>query len=196
MNIFSFQISLASSVRLITFLVCFALFGCDGTNPVAETPSPEPAPMSEADIDYVRTIPHINKNGDSSILIHVAVREGSPWRRYLGGLRILPRTSTGKTVIIRDDGRDGDERAGDGVFSGFVSHGCIELPNRRPVDQIKIGKEIGFSCTIKFVGPGGDCGEYGTCPERIHRSALWGLIQYSTDVIVCFCLTECTFSND
>lgn len=50
------------------------------------------------------------------------------------------------------------------------------------------------SCKLEFVGPGEKCGSYGTCPETAHRSFLWGLIEYDTDIVLCWCLTECDVS--
>ena len=50
------------------------------------------------------------------------------------------------------------------------------------------------SCKFEFVGPGEKCGEYGTCPETAHRSFLWGLIEYDTDIVLCWCLVECDIS--
>jgi hypothetical protein len=28
-------------------------------------------------------------------------------------------------------------------------------------------------------------------PDTAHRSFFWGLIEYDTEVVLCFCLTEC-----
>jgi len=61
-----------------------------------------------------------------------------------------------------------------------------------PVRFVSSAEET--SCKIEFVGPGEKCGDYGTCPETAHRSFLWGLIEYDTEIVLCWCLVECDIS--
>ncbi len=66
-------------------------------------------------------------------------------------------------------------------------------PAAAPVRGVAI-QEKDTSCKLEFVGPGEKCGSYGTCPETAHRSFLWGLVEYDTRIVLCWCLTECDIS--
>jgi hypothetical protein len=181
---------------LFTLFICTALIsGCDITDSAAGSGANEGDqllhPLNTSDLNYVRVSPKLGKSGVSEYKLMISIKDSSPWRPRLGGIRILSRSAEDRPVIIRDDGRGADLLAGDGIFSGTITEGCLETAP----DQV-VGKEVDFSCTLKFVGPGQECGNWGACPERVHRSTLWGLIEYSTDIVVCVCLVECSFSND
>jgi hypothetical protein len=62
-------------------------------------------------------------------------------------------------------------------------------PSHAPVRLAALEEDT--SCKIEFAGPGQQCGSYGTCPDTAQRSFFWGLIEYETEVVLCFCLTEC-----
>ncbi len=178
---------------LMTTLLAYSLAGCDGANSGMTNESNKPVPfsaqstISATDIEFVRVVSELNKTGESKQILSVGLRKSSPWSNRLHGFRILSRMSGGKSVVIRDDGRNGDAIASDGIFSGYVSDSC--LPTKRPENA---GMKVAVSCSFSFVGPGSRCGSFGTCPHRVHRSFFWGLIEYSTDIVVCICVTSCT----
>lgn len=182
---------------LMVTLITYSLTGCDGADsgmtqessnvvPISETTS-----LSATDIDFARVVPFISKSGESKLLLRVGLKNSSRWRNRLGGLRILSKTKDEKPIIIRDDGKNGDARASDGIFSGYITDGCIP-----EITDTSAGKKFGWECTVLFVGPGHECGEFGECPERVHRSFFWGLIEYDTNIVFCVCLSECTASNN
>lgn len=83
-------------------------------------------------------------------------------------------------VILRDDGASLDTDAGDRVYSALVP---AELVPVDP-DEIAAGKreDIKFKCKFELAMPGEEiCGR--TCEGK-------SLITKS-DVVVCFCITEC-----
>lgn len=166
---------------------------CDTTTSV-DPPSNDADPPEATALDFrpsvksVTALPVTGKSGRKQFLLRLELDRRDRRFRLPSGINVLARRRGGSGSVIYDDGRGVDAEAGDGVYSGLVSEGCV--PGARLAGK-SAGDDLEFSCTIDFVGPGKECGDWGTCPERVHRSLLWGLIEYDVDILFCVCLDEC-----
>jgi hypothetical protein len=141
-------------------------------------------------LESVTARPIAGKTGQTQYVLRVAFSPERNGLRLPGGLNILGGRESGSSIIY-DDGTGYDEHAGDGVFTGLVSEACLPVQHTSP----RAGKDLVLSCKLKIVSPGTECGEWGECPETLHRSLLWGLIEYDTDTLFCFCLDECEIGS-
>jgi hypothetical protein len=188
--------SLFSRVNLI--LICVITFGfilsstgCDSGDVSFDSPESVPV-LSLDDIEFVNTTPAVGKNGQSEYQLEIGIRP-APWRSRIRGLHMIARAKDQEPYLLTDDGSGSDRAAKDGVYSARIPADCLPVTG----DGEKRGpsrKDIDIECKIKFVGPGEVCTDWGECPSRVERSLLWGLIKYETDIVVCFCLEDCTIS--
>ena len=112
--------------------------------------------------------------------------------RYPLAFNMLGATSHSPSSMVHDDGTGYDAIAGDLIYSGVVTQSCDELQ----IPEGMSGKDIisiTVSCEGDFITPGEECEGEGVCPETAERSFLWGLIEYETDVVVCWCGFSCDY---
>ena len=107
-------------------------------------------------------------------------------------INLLGHTKNMPSSLIYDDGSGFDDSPNDLVFTGVVTEACspVNVPEGVAAKDIF---SITFSCEGDFIRPGQDCEGHGVCPEEVSRSFLWGLIEYDTNVAVCWCGIECGF---
>lgn len=184
---------IARSALHLTVIALFSFTGCDSSS-LVEPPSTEHLKsVLSSSVRSVSIRPVIGKSGNKNFLLKMEFDKRGSRLRLPDGINILSRRKGSPNVVIYDDGKKFDARAGDGIYSGIVPDGC--MPRTR-AGHLAYGKEIGITCKFEFVGPGEECGSWGECPERVHRSLLWGLIEYDTDILFCVCLVDCELSNE
>lgn len=187
------RILLAFCVIVSTLMVS----ACDSAdlrnNSVPSTASTEISLIARDAVESFTVTPVAGKSGATRFLLRVQFQNNRHRLRLPKGLNILSRRKDASNVVIYDDGKRFDELAGDGIYSGIISDGCVPADAEQ---QARAGKQLDFTCTFEFVGPGEECGEFGECPERVHRSLLWGLIEYETDIVFCVCIVECEVTKD
>jgi len=178
-------------------LIAAVLSGCDSSNFESDPDDrPDAQHLSQIAADAVQAVtvsPVIGKSGQTEFLLNIQFRKNRRGLRLPKGLNILSRRKGDPNIVIYDDGFQFDDRAGDGLYTGIIPDGC--MPNDATI-RTTAAKKLDFTCTFEFVGPGQACGEFGECPDRVHRSLLWGLIQYETDILFCVCIVECEVTKD
>ena len=112
--------------------------------------------------------------------------------KYPEAINLLGATTHTPSSLVFDDGSAFDVAAGDLIFTGVVTESCSEIAIPEGIGGKDIIK-IKLSCEGDFISPGDDCEGHGTCPETAQRSFLWGLIEYETDVSVCWCGFSCDY---
>lgn len=175
-------------IPLLTALaLLFVAVGCDSTMSVPEAT----ARFDEVHAAFrsARATPVAAKtpDGEQQMLLEVTF-DPDAGIRLPEAVNVLPQTRGGSATAIWDNGLGVDRVAGDGIFTAVVPRGCVPTD-----DTAAKSGDIGWSCKVVFVPPGETCGVWGECPERTERSFLWGLIEYETDVVFCFCLIDCDF---
>jgi hypothetical protein len=148
---------------------------------------------AESAVSRATVTPAAGKDGRMEYLLRVEIDRDRRRLRLPGGINVLGRRSGSSNAVIFDDGRGVDRVAGDGIYSGIIDDGCI--PESGSSTGPAAGKDVEVTCSIDFVGPGETCGSWGECPERVHRSWLWGLIEYDVDILFCFCLDSCDIAK-
>jgi hypothetical protein len=176
-----------SSILILLALAIVAV-GCDNS-PQATTEADEKAVVMSAFKSATATrLASKTADGDPEYLLQIAFDPNHPGIRLPEAVNVLPQLDGTPVTAVTDDGTGFDAVAGDGIFSAVVPNGCVGSTDAA-------GKaEIPLVCDVKIVAPGEQCLGYGTCPERVHRSLLWGLIEYDTDIVFCFCLEKCSVS--
>ena len=112
--------------------------------------------------------------------------------KYPEAINLLGATAHTPTSLVFDDGTGYDISPGDLIFTGVVTEACSDLLIPEGVSSKDIIK-IKLSCDGDFIAPGEECEGHGICPETAQRSFLWGLIEYETDVTVCWCGFSCDY---
>jgi len=181
------------SLPFLAAFVGFALLttGCDNVDANTEGDHQIHA-LTVDDIEFTNTVPVVGKNGKTEYRFEIGLRP-SPWRSRIGGLQMLARSKGGKPILLVDDGTGADKKARDGIYSARIPDSCIPLTGRESGGP-RTGKALEIDCTIHFVGPGENCMGWGECPRREKRSLFFGLIEYETSIVVCFCIDKCTIS--
>jgi len=170
-------------------LVCFSIAACDTADPVAEPAEEQLAEFTQSDIKSVNVSPIAGKE-TTEFRIELRLQDNLEGVRIPGAINILAQGPGQENVAIYDDGHGLDRQSGDGIFTGVIPTDCIAKATTRGEALPTYFKP---GCKVQIVGPGGICGEWGKCPDSVHRSLFWGLIEYDTDVVVCVCIIECTF---
>jgi hypothetical protein len=178
--------------HIFPLLLCLVFAACDSTDPAAGPVEEELVAFAASHIEEVNVTPIAGKES-SEFRIELKVRGGLDGVRLPDAINILAQGPGLENVAIFDDGRGIDRKGRDGVYTGVIPSDCIAGSTTRGGGAVMPRFKIG--CKVQIVGPGGVCGEWGKCPESVHRSLLWGLIEYDTDVVVCVCLIECTFTS-
>ena len=170
-------------------LLAVMVTACDNTTTFSEETEPVLPVLTNDDVMAISAEEVVGKSGETNYRLEVAIR-ASRNRHRIRGLQLL---SDSTSFLLLDDGANHDRKRRDGVYSGLVPAGCIPVA---AADHARnsTGKGIDLECKIYFVGPGEKCGSWTECPSRVRRSLLFGLIEYETDIVVCFCIDECTFS--
>ncbi len=169
-------------------LVCFSFTACDTADPVAESTDEQLAEFTQSDIESVNVSPIAGKE-TTEYRIELRLQDNLRGVRVPDVINILAQGPGLDNVSIFDDGLGLDQQRGDGIFTGVIPSDCISKETQRGG---AMPTYFTPGCKVQIVGPGGICGEWGKCPDRVHRSLFWGLIEYDTDVAVCICLVECT----
>lgn len=166
--------------------------GCQdaGVNASTESESTAAYHSIEALVERVEmTVVDPGSAKDERLILHVSMRE-DPGIRMPEHFNVLGMSDDGSPVLMRDDGRIDDDVAGDRTYSAEVDRSCIEgpLPASSPgKDPLKFT----LTCDVNFISPGETCEGAGECPASASRSFLWGLIEYETDVVTCWCFQGC-----
>ncbi|GMQ81689.1 MAG: hypothetical protein BMS9Abin05_1124 [Rhodothermia bacterium] len=182
----------SNRIFLMSVLGLLTLAACDSSAIRGDLSPEEMESIITQSVREFKVSPRTSKSGTPEYLLTIKFDKDNPSLRLPSGINIMGRRKRAPNVVIYDDGKGFDDRAGDGVYSGIVPNGCVPAG---PTARERASKRLVFSCTFEFVGPGGECGGFGTCPDRVHRSLLWGLIEYDTDILFCVCIAECEVSN-
>jgi len=166
--------------------------GCDSGPAPSRVSDDQMRNLIDSALESATARPVAGKDGKRQYVLRVSFSPDLHGLRLPHGLNILGRKKPRTGAVIYDDGSGFDEYAGDGVYTGLISDACLPTPDK-PSDRA--GKDLVLSCKLKIVSPGTECGEWGQCPETLHRSLFWGLIEYDTDTLFCFCLDECEIGN-
>lgn len=185
--------SIALPALYLTVFALFSFSGCDSSALVETPPTEHLKSVISSSVRSVSVRPVIGKSGKNNFVLKITFDNSDSRLRLPDGINILSRRKGSPNVVIYDDGKKFDAHAGDGVYSGIVPHGCLPRGHK---SRIVYGKTLELSCKFEFVGPGEECGGFGECPERVHRSLLWGLIEYETNIIFCVCIVDCELSNN
>lgn len=169
------------------------LAACDSTSIRPDLIPDDIGSIVTQSVQEFKMRPVTSKSGKQQYLLTIAFKKNNAHLRLPDGINIMSRRKRSPNVVIYDDGKGFDSQAGDGIYSGIVPDRCIPAG---PAAGDRASKKVEISCSFAFVGPGKECGDFGTCPERVHRSWLWGLIQYDVDIVICFCLIDCEISSN
>ena len=112
--------------------------------------------------------------------------------KYPEAINLLGTATHTPSSLVFDDGSAFDVVAGDLIFTGVVTESCSEIMIPEGLGAKDIIK-ITLSCEGDFISPGDECEGHGICPETSQRSFLWGLIEYETNVSVCWCGFSCDY---
>ena len=186
----SFNPSIIASFLFIATML--AVTGCNSVDAPPTNESDAALILTVDDVESVEAMSVIGKSGVVEYQLQVKLKP-SRKRSRIKALQMLAQNLDQKSVFLVDDGSGSDTYSNDGIYSARVPANCIPVKNRSSSLVIS-GKELGLECKINFVGPGEKCDKWNDCPSRVERSILWGLIKYETDIVVCFCLEECTIT--
>jgi len=179
--------------RVVLALGLFAMIavGCDSSAMDAETDPVEILDSLEL-IDEVQMTKMDTREGqEDEFLLEVTLRE-EPDVRYPSAINLLGLSREMPSTLLADNGIGADAEKGDRVYSGVVPESCV--PGGVPLaGAAKDVVTITISCDWDLIRPGEECEGYGTCPSTAQRSWLWGLIEYETNVVTCWCRGGCEF---
>ena len=178
--------------HFMTVIALLTLAACDSTSNRIELPPDDLGSVVTQAVQDFSMRPVISKSGKQEYLLTIAFNKDNAILRLPDGISIMSRRKRSRNVVIYDDGKGFDSQAGDSIYTGVVPDRCI--PSGSDAHE-RTGKKLTIACSFEFVGPGKECGDFGTCPDRVHRSWLWGLIEYDVDIVVCFCLVDCEVST-
>ncbi len=178
----------SNRIFLMGVFALLTLAACDSTEIRRDIIPEEMESLISQSVREFKVSPLTSKSGTPEYLLTIKFDKDNPRLRLPDGINIMGRRKRAPNVVIYDDGKGLDDRAGDGIYSGIVPNGCVPAG---PTARERASKKLEFSCTFEFVGPGSECGGFGRCPGRVHRSFLWGLIEYDTDILFCVCIVEC-----
>ena len=179
------------------FVVTSALStGCDSPTSAVADHGESLQKVAESMVQSVRVTLVADKSKNSGFFLTVTLKQNARNLRPPGAINILSQRKGFPNSLIYDNGQGLDQLAGDGIFTGRVPESCLPSDTSpRFSSENRAAKEPEISCKFDIVAPGEECGSYGECPETVHRSWLWGLIEYDTDIVFCFCLVECTLKR-
>ena len=166
--------------------------GCDSTN-VDPPDAPETGIKTMDLVESMEMRPlNVNETGEIRDYVLEVTLKDVEGIRYPDALNLLGSTTLEASSLVYDDGTAHDRIAGDRVYSGVVSEACseLDLPDGIAAKDII---SITISCSGDFIRPGSECEGQGTCPETAERSFLWGLIEYETDIVLCWCNMGCEY---
>lgn len=179
-------------VVAVILLVFVYATGCDSVSDSPALDSVSLESIAESQVRSVTVQPMTPQSDPPSYLLTVVIEPDANRLSLPSAINVLSQGPGLPNTTIEDTGQGVDVTAGDGVFTGIVPLACIaEIADELPGP----GKLNEFNCKFEIVAPGSECGTYGECPRRAHRSFLWGLIEYDTDILFCFCLIECEIGN-
>lgn len=173
---------------LFILALAISAVGCDSSTQATTEADEKAAVMSAFKSATATRLASKTADGDAEYLLQLTFDPNLPGIRLPEAVNVLPQVDGTPITAVADDGTGFDSVAGDGIFSAVIPNGCVDTTDAA-------GKAaVALYCDVKIVAPGEQCLGYGTCPAQVHRNLLWGLIEYDTEVVFCFCLEKCTVS--
>lgn len=180
-----------SRISLIALLVTglFAGTGCEsagvepGEDPVATLASMDL--VQSVDMTILRSGP----GKEDDYVLEVTLKPDGRVR-YPEAFQVFGMKEDGQITVLEDNGAGDDLAAGDLVYTARVDRSCLQEDALTAVAG-KDEPKITLTCEVDFISPGQECPGHGVCPETAERSFLWGLIEYETDVVTCWCFQGC-----
>lgn len=173
-------------------LLCFFVTACDSN----QLETSEDAITSLKSIELIESmemtpIPVTEEGAEQEYVLRVTMKESAEVD-FPDVINLLGMSENMPSSLIYDDGTGFDEVPGDLVFTGVVTEACapFELPKGVAAKDVF---SITIKCSGSFIRPGDVCEGEGVCPETASRSFLWGLIEYDTNVAVCWCGFSCEY---